>query len=84
MYEKVYESMVNCGIAVKSEDEPQWLNRNGEPVAKEEDAYGKKTQHSLVHPDKVLFVDEVGCNTSQKYDGNIGGKKFLINPNSQA
>jgi len=84
MYEKVYESMVNCRVAVKSEDEPQWLNHNGEPVAREEDAYGRKAQHSLVRPDKVLFVDEVGCNTSQNHNGNIGGKKFLINPNSQA
>jgi hypothetical protein len=27
-------------------------------------------------PDKLLFVDEVGSNTSTK-DGNVGGGKFL-------
>jgi len=27
--------------------------------------------------------DEVGSNTSQKNDGNIGGEKFLIGPDSQ-
>ena len=37
-----------------------------------------------MHPEKVLFVDEVGCNTSQKSDGNIGGEKFLVDPDSQA
>jgi hypothetical protein len=26
----------------------------------------------------VLFVDEVGANTSQKQDGNIGRRKFLV------
>ena len=32
----------------------------------------------LLHPDKLLFMDEVGSNTSQAKDRNIGGKKFLI------
>ena len=43
MYEKVYESMVNCGVVVKWEDEPWWVNHDGAPVNREEDAYGRKT-----------------------------------------
>jgi len=31
----------------------------------------------LIHLDKFLTVDEVGCNTSQKNDGNIGGELVL-------
>jgi hypothetical protein len=29
-----------------------------------------------MHPNKLLFIDEVGNNTSQANDGNIGGEKF--------
>ena len=84
MYQKVYNSMVDCGVAIKWEDGEHWVNNENEPVELEKDAYGRKTAYSLMHPEKVLFVDEVGCNTSQKSDGNIGGEKFLVDPDSQA
>jgi hypothetical protein len=29
-------------------------------------------------PDKLLFVDEVGSNTSQAKDGNFGGETFFM------
>ena len=32
----------------------------------------------------VLFVDEVGNNTSQKKYGNIGGEKFVVENNQWA
>jgi len=32
----------------------------------------------LFHPNKLLFMDEVGSNTSQAKDENIGGKKFVL------
>jgi hypothetical protein len=31
----------------------------------------------LVKPEYLVFVDEVGNNTNQEKDGNIGGEKFL-------
>jgi hypothetical protein len=34
--------------------------------------------YSLVHPDKLVFFDEVGENISQKGDGNAGGQKFMV------
>jgi hypothetical protein len=34
--------------------------------------------HKLTRPEKVLFVDEVGENTSQKQDGHIGGWKLVV------
>jgi hypothetical protein len=30
----------------------------------------------MQRPDKLLFVDEVGSNTSTTKDGNVGGEKF--------
>ena len=36
-----------------------------------------KTKYMLKHPGKLLFVDEVGNNTSQAKDGQIGGQKLL-------
>jgi len=37
-------------------------------------------QHVIQNNDPVLviFVDEVGDNTSQKADGNINGKNFIV------
>jgi hypothetical protein len=44
----------------------------------EAEMYGRKTKFLLTKPEIILFVDEVGCNTSKKNDGNAGSKKFLI------
>ena len=38
-------------------------------------------QYTLIHPEKFLFLDEVGSNTSQKSDGHCGGEKFLVPEN---
>ena len=38
-------------------------------------------RYLLSHPEMVLFVDEVGDNTSQKKNGNIRGQKFIIDTN---
>jgi hypothetical protein len=32
----------------------------------------------LEHPEYLLFVDETGCNTNQKDDGNAGGELFVL------
>ena len=32
-----------------------------------------KVTHYLTHPEMCIVMDEVGGNTSQKGDGNIGG-----------
>jgi hypothetical protein len=46
-------------------------------VVAEEKAYGLASQHELIHPDWLLFVDEYGSNTLQAKDGQVGGQKFL-------
>jgi hypothetical protein len=38
----------------------------------------------LTKPKFILFIDEVGYNTSQKNDGNVGSKKFLITEDQRA
>ena len=47
-------------------------------VLEEKDALGLQTKYHLIGPDLLLFVNEVGSNTSQtKDDGNVGGELFL-------
>ena len=77
MYTEVYSEMVASGIAMKL-DTPMWLNKAGDIVNYEELAFSKKTQFMLLHPRKLLFVDEVGSNMSQAKDGHCGGEKFLV------
>jgi hypothetical protein len=35
-------------------------------------------QYSLLHPEYLVMVDEVGEHISQKGDGNAGGQKFMV------
>ena len=53
------------------------MNKKGETVKDESEAFGLKCTHKLIHPEYVLFADEVGSNTNQKEDGNYGGDKRL-------
>ena len=55
-----------------------WLNRQrGHIVATEKKSFGMKTKYMLKHPGKLLFLDEVGSNTSQAKGGQIGGEKLF-------
>jgi hypothetical protein len=47
-------------------------------VNTEGDTYDRHTIYSLLHPDKLIFLDEVRENISQKGDGNAGGQKFVV------
>jgi hypothetical protein len=82
MYEEVYEAMVESGVASKF-DEEQFLDSEGNIVEKEEDAFGRKTKYLLTRPEYVFFVDDVGDNTSQKNDGNVGGQMFVVGKNER-
>jgi hypothetical protein len=76
MYEGVYEEMAERGIASKL-DTKVWVDKKGSIVEHEAEGFGLPTQYLMQRPDKLLFVDEVGSNTSTTKDGNIGGEKFL-------
>jgi hypothetical protein len=77
MYREVYKEMVKGGIAVRLDDK-MYMTKEGETV-EENDAnrLGLATRYKVARPDRLLFVDEVGSNTSQTKDGNVGGEKFL-------
>ena len=60
MYDLVYDAMVKARVAVKLDE-------------KKEVSEGLPLTHELIHPDYVLFVDEVGNNTNMRDDGQIGG-----------
>jgi hypothetical protein len=54
------------------------LDKRGNIVTDETDVYGRPAKFNLVKPKKLLFVDEVGDNTSQANDGNKTGTKYVI------
>jgi hypothetical protein len=76
MYDCVEDALVSCGLAEKL-DEPVWMDKEGNIVDKEEDAFGLKMHDQITHPEFCLVGDEVGGNTSQKGDGHVGGKKYV-------
>lgn len=63
MYNHIYDAMVTKGIASKV-NRKVLLNKEGSIVEHPEDAFGLPTQYLLQRPDKLIFVDEVGSNTS--------------------
>jgi len=76
MYTEVYEEMVKGGIANKLNFSVK-MNKEGLIVEHTHEQFGLDTKYDLIRQDKLLFVDEVGSNTSQTKDGNIGGQKLL-------
>ena len=68
--------MVETGVAVEL-DSPVWMDRAGNEVEDEADAYGCKVTHKVIRPDMCICGDEVGGNLSMKGDGNEGGKLLL-------
>jgi hypothetical protein len=76
MYEEIYKNLCTNGLAV-AYPEPLWRNEKGEVVEEEEKAFRMKSKYELIHPDWLLFVDEVGSNTSQSKDERVGGQTYL-------
>jgi len=76
MYDEVYEAMEKVGVAEKLE-EPMWVDSEGNPT-EESKAHGRKATHKLTRPDMVVFVDEVGGDTSQEGDGAVGEQKKIV------
>jgi len=76
MYHEIYKNLCSAGIACEH-PEAQWRDSNGDVVETEDEAFGCKTRYELIHPDHFIFVDEVGNNTSQAKDGQVGGQTYL-------
>jgi hypothetical protein len=77
MYDGVYNKSVDAGVTEVLEHEVCQRDIHNNVVQTEAEAYGRKTRYPLLHPDKLLFFDEVGENISHKGDGNAGGQKFM-------
>lgn len=77
MYSGVYAAMVKGRVAVELEEEVM-VRSDGTITTNNGEQAGRKTKYILTRPEFVFFVDEVGCNTSQKNDGNNGGQKFIV------
>ena len=75
MYEGVGDEFIDAGVAVKR-DSPAWMNRQGD-IVEEEEAFRCKVTIDITHPDYVLVLDEVGGNTSQKGDDEVGGELLI-------
>ena len=77
MYDKVYDAMVEAGVAKKL-DKPKWVDVDGNEGEEAQTFRKRKATHTLTRPNMVVFVDEVACNTSQVGDGHVGGQKKLF------
>jgi hypothetical protein len=76
MYNGIYKEMARGGIASELST-AAYLNKQGKIVETKEESFGLPTKYIIHRPDKLVFVDEVGSNTSTTKDGNVGGEKFL-------
>jgi len=83
MYDCVYAAMVNGRVAIQLEEEVM-VRSDGTITSEEKEMVGRPTKFLLTRPEFVFFVDEVGCNTSQKNDGHNGGQKFLVKDTERA
>ena len=85
MYNLVYEQMIASGLACRlPESEQYFVNKDGEVVESENEAFGKKVIVEITHPKWILFGDEVGTDISMKDDGHVGGQKFVVQKGTRA
>jgi hypothetical protein len=75
MYDLIYDKLAEKGLTEVWETE-KMLDKEGTEVTNKEDMYGRPTKYNLTHPEKLIFVDELGENTSQENDGNKTGTKY--------
>jgi hypothetical protein len=84
MHHHVYSAMVDSKVAIQLEEEV-WVKLDGTITQHEEESTGRKMKYLLTHPELIFFfVDEVGSNTSQRRDGNVGGQKYIVHEAQQA
>lgn len=83
MHNCTCECMVEKGLA-ESLDQPVFMNRNGVIVEDPTDTLGLPIHCRLLHPNRILFVDETGCNANMKKDGQVGGKRCIAEKGTSA
>jgi hypothetical protein len=76
MYDFIYDKLAEKKSAEVWEEE-KMLDRKGNIVTNKEDMYGRPKKYNLTHPEKLIFVDEVGETTSQANGGDKTGTKYV-------
>jgi hypothetical protein len=76
MYGVIYNKLAE---KVLSEvwDTDKMLDKQGNEVTSKDDMYDHPTKFHLTHPEKLIFVDELGDNTSQANDDIKTGSKCV-------
>lgn len=79
MYDVIYEEMLDAKVAIRRL-EKVFTDRHGTQIVEEDSdlAYGLLQDIEIIKPEYILFADEAGFNTSQKDDGNVGGRRMLV------
>ena len=70
-YDHIIKEICEASVAEKL-DSPEWVNKGSEEFLPRE-AFGCKVMYHIKYPDMCIVGDEVGGNSSQKGDSNIGG-----------
>ena len=83
MYDGVYSAMVKSNVAIQIPN-TVLVKLDGNITENKQESIGRETNFLLTRLDYVFFVDEVGCNTSQKSDGNVGSQKFVVEKKKRA
>jgi hypothetical protein len=82
MYNAVYENMVDAGVAIKLEEETMF-DKDGNKTTDPSKMHGRPTKYKLIKPERCVYVDETGCNTNCKNDGQIGGQRLIMGCNQK-
>ena len=78
MYDHVYAEMVDENVATPmDESEYYFINISGRQVKTEEEAAGHHISHHIIHPNCIMFRDEVGTDTNHMDYGNNGGQRYI-------
>jgi hypothetical protein len=77
MYNRIYDAMVECGVAELLEYEIMY-DREGNETTDPSKMWGHPTRYRMLKPERCVFVGETGCNTNQTDDGHYGGELFVI------
>jgi hypothetical protein len=83
MYDLIYPELVDCGIAVKVQND-LFFDVNGNEVDSETQIFGLPTKYQMVIPGNLIMVDECGSNTNMKKDSRQGGKRGIAEINQPA
>jgi len=77
MYNDIYAAMKKAGLICDLET-PVSMDSQGNIVPMgDSTAFGLPVWQCVIHPDHLIFMDEMGLNTNQKTDRHVGGECFV-------